>query len=374
MLEGGQVHLGWDGAVLAHGWSFGRRSAWVLRAEGTRTSASLHRPLPRYHPPWRPGAAGPPTLSSTAAGSTCLPRGAGALPAARGDLRSGQHPRALTVPGSLPAVLGATRPVHAVRSGQVCQTGQRFIRNRAGARLVVWCAGAAYPHRTRVAAHSLAARSLMYHGLRGGREHMARSTARKLADSTVAAAKRVTRTAAAGRPRRHEGRRPRRPPKAAGEEGGRQEGGATKKAPGEEGARQEGGSRQEVRARQEGAGHHEGGARQEDDRDQEDERRRREEGAAVKKTADQAEDPSEEGPGERSHQEGGDQEGRPPRRPPAKKTAGARRPPPRASSPSRPTRSPWTKAELRRGARRAQRRPRTAALRAQPGRARARTT
>ena len=117
------------------------------------------------------------------------PGGAGALPAARGDLRSGQHPRALTVPGSLPAVLGATRPVHAVRSGQVCQTGcPRFTLGLPGlrpdSRMVAgklpnrgrgWLSGvpgAAYPRRTRVAAHSLATRSLMYSRfLRGPRAH-----------------------------------------------------------------------------------------------------------------------------------------------------------------------------------------------------------
>ncbi len=123
VLEGGEVHLGRDRAVGAH-----RGSSWSLRGpgparSGRRDEARLR--VPRYHPPWRPRtdrwhplevrrSRVYPSLPAHGSVATLFRR-------LGGDLRSGQHPRALTVPGSLPAVLGATRPVHALRSRQVCQ-------------------------------------------------------------------------------------------------------------------------------------------------------------------------------------------------------------------------------------------------------------
>ena len=150
----------------------GTRSRGFLRprlcpcgAEGTRPGRRRAGPLPRYHPPWRSGGAGPSTRAVTAAGSTRRPRGVRALPAAQGDLRSGQHPRAHTVPGSLLAVLGATRPVHAVRccqSARGVQPGSSGFRPVAGAatakvtdswaRLVVCRAGCGISSPHRVAA------------------------------------------------------------------------------------------------------------------------------------------------------------------------------------------------------------------------------
>src|SRR3954471_3483206 len=79
------------------------------------------------------GPAVPPSLATAgtpgialsmcaAAGSTCAPSRRALFRQLGVDLRSGQHPRARTVPGSLSAVLGATRPVHAVRRRPVCQS------------------------------------------------------------------------------------------------------------------------------------------------------------------------------------------------------------------------------------------------------------
>ncbi len=186
VLEGGEVHLGWDGAVLAHGWSFGVASTGC-GAEGTRRSASA---------PAAPAV--PPSLAArccwaalscvTAAGSTCRSPGGRALfRRLRGDLRSGQHPRAHTVPGSLSAVLGATRPVHAVRcfqsarrdpagspgfappaSAQVGRSGKLPHRGRA------WLSAVRVRHilAARVWRTSRpATRSLMYTRLEGAARH-----------------------------------------------------------------------------------------------------------------------------------------------------------------------------------------------------------
>ena len=334
----------------------------------------------------------------------------------RGDLRSGQHPRALTVPGSLPAVLGATRPVHALRWPRFCQTGRaRLIPVSAGAstrgpvptvrggaagrrklyeRARGWLSGPGggsilaarvwlLPHVRFVSSSS----GWVLTGFEGARS-MARATARKIAGKTAAAAKRVasgasrkatakkapaTKKAAATKapakkasPRPRPRRRPatkapakkaaaKKAPakKAAGEEGRRP------RRPREEGARQEG-------AREEGAGQEGPG----------EEGPRQEGSAPAKKTSTgRRRRPRRRRPWRLPRR-------RLPRRRRAAKKAPAQKAPAKKVTAARTGKKlavkadekPWTKKELDEVRGELQRRPRPAPLRAQPRRARARTT
>ena len=309
-LERGQVDLRGDGACTRSRLVLvGRPSAGsTAAAEGTRPAVCA-------------GPAVPPSLAArccraahswcTAAGSTRPTRAGRALfRRLRGDLRSGQHPRALTVPGSLPAVLGATRPVHAVRSRPVCQTGPRPGSSRfpsgAGrsrkvteswARWLSRCGrGISSPHACGGLGTGEAARSSgcidgstgaarPWHGIDGTQagRHDRRPPAKRVTEQAVTA-----RAAAKKAPAKTVA-------KAAAKKATPAKKAPAKKAPAQEGRRQEG-RRQEGRPRRRPRAGEEGARR----------RRRRPRRRAAKKAA------GEEGPGE---------EDAPAKKAPAKKAA-----------------------------------------------------
>ena len=148
MLQRGQVDLGGYRAVL-------RRchvrlppaDVIPLPSEGREPAA------PRYHPPWPPGVRPWPPHWGRDAGSTRRPCGPRAFfRRLRGDLHDRARPRAPTVPGSLLAAYGATRPIHAFRCAQCTGpdglTADRFNRGRGrdpngavGGRTESWAAG-----------------------------------------------------------------------------------------------------------------------------------------------------------------------------------------------------------------------------------------
>ena len=239
--------------------------------------------------------------------------GTGALPAAQGDLPSGQFPWAHTVPRSLPAVLGGTRPVHALRCGKSARRRRpgspRFRRGCRGARrksvrLVprVWLSVPGERHiltaRVWRTPHVSCVSRPGYHRLRGGHVHgTSNRTEDRRQDGGRGQAGDLGREAQAFSRQEvgagHEGARQEvaaSPPKTtAGQEVGHEE----DRGEEDRAARQEGSPGQEGR-REEGHAGQEGGPGQEGHRGQEDcgeedgsceEDRARQEGTPAKKAA-----------------------------------------------------------------------------------------